>query len=134
MSTYEIDVNRTSLHRVDSQNAVSGQSHRGLCVNLGCFRAAGHMSPSFGSRHPASEIRGIVDAAGALIARYLRIGAKRPRAGDAARWVAVCLVFGREDLVRRRALLHPVLKRGCHRIAEAVGSRTASAMLHAGTM
>lgn len=57
---------------------------------------------------------------------------KGPRLGNAARGIAVGFVFGREDLVRRRAVLHPVLERGSHRIAEAVGSRTASAMLHAG--
>jgi hypothetical protein len=70
------------------------------------------ISSSFKSRHPAGEICGVVDAAGALIARHLRIRTERPRPGNAARRIAVGLVFGREDLVRRRALLHPMLKRG----------------------
>ena len=72
------------------------------------------------------------DASGALIARHLRIRTQRARAGDAAGWIGVALVFGREDLVRRGALLHPMLKRGPHRIAEVVGSWTANTMLHAG--
>ena len=67
-----------------------------------------------------------------MIARNLWIGTEGPRAGDAAGWIAVSLVFRRDNLVRRRALFHPVFQRRRHRLAKAIWAGTKEAMIHSG--
>src|SRR6185436_14556764 len=72
----------------------------------------------------ADKVRGLIDAARALVRRDLRIRAQRTRAIDRA-----ALAVRRDDHGRRRALLHPLLERAD--LVEVVGAFAAAAVRHA---
>jgi hypothetical protein len=58
----------------------------------------------------ANEVRRFIRAAGPGVFRNLRIRTEGPRSHDAARQIAVDLVFRCDDLVWSNALLHPALQ------------------------
>src|SRR5688572_3888055 len=71
----------------------------------------------------AGEILGLVNAARALVARHLRIGAERPRTRDSS-----VHNLRRQNLVRRLRVLAPLLERGNG--IELVRTVPAAAMSH----
>src|SRR5215467_14335694 len=71
----------------------------------------------------ADKIGRLVDAARPFVGRHLRIGTQRPRAIDRA-----ALGVRRDDLIRRLALLHPLLERAD--LVEAVRAVAALAVVH----
>src|SRR2546428_2001501 len=75
-------------------------------------------------RQSADEVFGLVGAAGAFVLRFLRIGAERARAGDAA-----VRHLGGDDLFWRDAALAPLLER--RERVEYAGTFAAGAMTHA---
>jgi len=77
-----------------------------------------------------TKFRGFVDATRAVVARYLGIRTEWSGLDNAARRIAIYLIFHGDDGVGSRAIFHPSLERGPHRLAKTVRSRPSAAMLH----
>src|SRR5579883_672432 len=89
----------------------------------------------------AFEVFGFIGAARTSVAGGLWPGTQRARARHTGRGISAVFEFCRDDLFRRRALLHPALHSGINVVrgvvaghgvlAEIVGPYSAAAMLHA---
>src|SRR5690348_16439851 len=74
--------------------------------------------------HPTGETGGILNAARAVVARYLRVRTEWPGADAIACRIAIHFIFRGNDRVRSRAVFHPVFQRSRNRRTKTVWSRT----------